>query len=225
LAWSAGIHWLECDVAITKDEKLMLAHDEDFQRLALDPSNVCSKKKVGDLTMKEIISLTFKSGTRPPLLLDVLQSAAAIGGPARLVIEVKPGNQEACTALIRLFRKHPELIERVAVVMSFDAYTMHRLKFGLNELVSLLEAASSSSANNSCWDPIARRSDSPDNARSSRMTATAPPILFRSCLRSSSSRWPASPRSTTTCRCRSPTTRPFITGSCMRTSLLWMGCT
>ena len=68
LAWSAGIHWLECDVAITKDEKLMLAHDEDFQRLALDPSNVCSKKKVGDLTMKEIISLTFKSDTRPPLL-------------------------------------------------------------------------------------------------------------------------------------------------------------
>ena len=82
------------------------------------------------------------------------------------MIEVKPGNQEACTALIRLFRKHPELIKRVAVVVSFDVYTMHRLKSGLNELASSLEAALSSSANNSCSDPVPRRSDSPDNVRS-----------------------------------------------------------
>lgn len=154
-AWSAGIHLCECDVALTKDEKLVLAHDEDFSRLALDPSNVCSKKKVGDLTMKEIISLTFKSGTRPPLLLDVLRSAQAIGGFARLVIEIKPGNSDACTALIRLFHQHPDLIERCAVVMSFDAYTMHMLRSELNELASSLKAASAIS-----------RSDSPDSVRS-----------------------------------------------------------
>mmetsp|Transcript_44552 Transcript_44552/g.93489 ORF Transcript_44552/g.93489 Transcript_44552/m.93489 type:complete len:536 (+) Transcript_44552:114-1721(+) len=152
-AWSAGIHLCECDVALTKDEKLVLAHDEDFSRLALDPSKDCSTKKVGDLTMKEIISLTFKSGTRPPLLLDVLRSAQAIGGFARLVVEIKPGNQEACTALIRLFRQHPELIERCAVIMSFDAYTMHKLRSGLDDLASELMAG--------CV-PI-RRSDSPDN--------------------------------------------------------------
>eukprot|EP00579_Thalassiosira_antarctica_P014719 CAMPEP_0201942440 /NCGR_PEP_ID=MMETSP0903-20130614/49045_1 /ASSEMBLY_ACC=CAM_ASM_000552 /TAXON_ID=420261 /ORGANISM="Thalassiosira antarctica, Strain CCMP982" /LENGTH=498 /DNA_ID=CAMNT_0048484831 /DNA_START=48 /DNA_END=1541 /DNA_ORIENTATION=- len=157
-AWSAGIHLCECDVALTKDEQLVLAHDEDFSRLALDPSKICSKKKVGDLTMKEIISLTFKSGSRPPLLLDVLRSAQAIGGFARLVIEIKPGNQEACTALIRLFRQYPELIERCAVIMSFDAYTMHKLRSELNELASSLMAAS---------DPLIWcRSESPHNVRS-----------------------------------------------------------
>ena len=99
-AWSAGIHLCECDVALTKDKQLVLAHDGDFCRRALDPSKICSKKKVGYLTMKEIISLTFKSGSRSPLPLDVLRTAQAIGGFARLVIEIKPGNQEACTALI-----------------------------------------------------------------------------------------------------------------------------
>lgn len=153
-AWSAGIHLCECDVALTKDEKLVLAHDEDFSRLALDPSKLCSKKKVGDLTMKEVISLAFKSGTRPPLLIDVLRSAQAIGGFARLVIEIKPGNQEACEALVRLFRQHPDLIERCAVIMSFDAYTMHTLRSNL----SSLKAAVSK--------PILHRSASPDNIRS-----------------------------------------------------------
>ena len=151
-AWSAGIHLCECDVALTKDEKLVLAHDEDFSRLALDPSTVSSKKKVGDLTMKEIISLTFKSGSRPPLLLDVLRSAQAIGGYARLVIEIKPGNQVACAALINLFRRHPDLIERCAVIMSFDAYTMHKLRSGLDDLNAWLETEYNFS-----------RSDSPDS--------------------------------------------------------------
>ena len=131
-AWSAGVHLCECDVALTKDEKLVLAHDSDFTRLALDPSK---NKKVSDLTMKEIIGLTFKSGTRPPLLLDVLRSAQTIGGSARLVVEIKAGNDEAGAALVRLFRRHPQLIERCAVVMSFDAYLMHRLRTELNELV------------------------------------------------------------------------------------------
>ena len=95
-AWSAGIHLSERDVALTKDEQLFQAHDEDFSRLALDTSKIYSKKKVGNLTMKKIISLTFKSGSRPPLLRDVLRSAQAIGGFARLVIKIKPRNQEAC---------------------------------------------------------------------------------------------------------------------------------
>eukprot|EP00574_Skeletonema_japonicum_P011984 CAMPEP_0201730694 /NCGR_PEP_ID=MMETSP0593-20130828/23127_1 /ASSEMBLY_ACC=CAM_ASM_000672 /TAXON_ID=267983 /ORGANISM="Skeletonema japonicum, Strain CCMP2506" /LENGTH=510 /DNA_ID=CAMNT_0048223291 /DNA_START=57 /DNA_END=1589 /DNA_ORIENTATION=+ len=131
-AWSAGVHLCECDVALTKDEKLVLAHDSDFSRLALDPSK---NKKVSDLTMKEIIGLTFKSGTRPPLLLDVLRSAQTIGGSARLVIEIKAGNDEAGAALVRLFRRHPTLIARCAVVMSFDAYLMHRLRTELSELI------------------------------------------------------------------------------------------
>lgn len=140
MAWAGGIELCECDVALTKDEKLVLAHDEDFSRLALHPNSAHSKMKVGDLTMKEIISLTFKSGSRPPLLLDVLRSAQALGSRCKLVIEIKPGNIEASSALVRLFRHHPDLINSCAMVMSFDAFIMHKLKSELEEMKPALTA-------------------------------------------------------------------------------------
>mmetsp|Transcript_9880 Transcript_9880/g.22494 ORF Transcript_9880/g.22494 Transcript_9880/m.22494 type:complete len:536 (-) Transcript_9880:230-1837(-) len=155
-AWASGLHLCECDVALTKDEQIVLAHDEDFARLALDPNSQSSNKKVSDLTMREIISLTFKSGSRPPLLVDVLRSADAIGESSQLVIEIKPGNQEVAEALIRLFRIYPELIERVAVVMSFDLYTMHRMKALLDGLAAEFKRAGA---------PKLPRPDSPDRAQ------------------------------------------------------------
>jgi hypothetical protein len=56
--------------SLTKDEKLVLAHDDDFSRLALDKD--LPHKQVRDLTFRELISLPLKSGIRPPLLIDVL---------------------------------------------------------------------------------------------------------------------------------------------------------
>ena len=35
-AWTKGMELCECDIAITKDDKLVLAHDDNFTRLALD---------------------------------------------------------------------------------------------------------------------------------------------------------------------------------------------
>jgi len=127
-AWSAGIHLCECDVALTRDEKIVLAHDEDFLRLALDPSRDKSAgKKVGDLTLKELIALTLKNGVRAPLLIDVLRSAAMIGGEARLVIEIKPGNTDVGMAVARLLGRYPDLMKRVAAIISFDLWCMHQL--------------------------------------------------------------------------------------------------
>ena len=128
LAWTSGIQLCECDVALTKDEKLVLAHDEDFQRLALDSKSEYSSRRVQDLTFKELISLPLKSGLRCPLLIDVLRSAHAISETSKLIIEIKPGNFEAASALARLLWRHPELCRCVEMVMSFDAYTMHRLR-------------------------------------------------------------------------------------------------
>jgi len=128
-AWTSGIHLCECDIALTKDEKLVLAHDEDFSRLALNKANISlTKKRVGDLTFQQIMSLQLKSGSRPPLLLDILRSAQAISGQARLIIEIKPGNLAAASALSRLLVKKPNLVPCVAMIMSFDATIMHRLK-------------------------------------------------------------------------------------------------
>lgn len=71
------------------------------------------------------MSCPLKSGARPPLLFDVLRSAAAIGDHAKMIVEIKPGNSEAGPALARMFLRHPNLMDHVAVVMSFDAFIMH----------------------------------------------------------------------------------------------------
>jgi len=136
--WTNGIELCECDIALTKDERIILCHDDNFTRLALDPTNVLCQQKVGDLTYREIISLPLKSGVRPPLLLDVLRSAEAIGGNARMVVEIKPGNVEVGTALARLFARHPDLMARCAVVMSFDAFAMYRFRKELTHVMDHL---------------------------------------------------------------------------------------
>jgi Glycerophosphoryl diester phosphodiesterase family len=126
-AWTSGIHLCECDIAMTKDEILILAHDEDFSRLALDSNLEESHRKVQDLTLREIMSVALKSGVRPPLLLDVLQAAHAIGGQSQLIVEIKPGNREAASALARLLGQYPYLMANCAVIMSFDIFVMHSL--------------------------------------------------------------------------------------------------
>ena len=133
-AWTNGIHLCECDIALTKDEKLVLAHDQDFSRLALDKDSPMYNCQVRDLTFRELISLPLKSGIRPPLLIDVLRSARAIGGDSQLIIEIKPGNNDAAKALARLFLRHADLMEQCAVIMSFDLYAMHTLRNDLSVL-------------------------------------------------------------------------------------------
>ena len=122
----------ECDITLTKDELLVLAHDDDFSRLALDKD--LPHKMMRDLTFRELISLPLNSGIRPPLLIDVLRPARAIGGDSKLVIEVKPGNNAAASALARMFIRHPDLMEQCAVIMSFDFFCMHTLRTDLQVL-------------------------------------------------------------------------------------------
>eukprot|EP00536_Pseudo-nitzschia_multiseries_P007554 jgi/Psemu1/319150/estExt_fgenesh1_pm.C_1790001 len=132
MAWTCGIELCECDIALTKDEKLVLAHDENFERLSLDARDVNSKKKVSDLTFKELISMPLSNGVRPPLLIDVLRSASAISEKSKLIIEIKPGNDVSAFALARLLIRHPDLRSSVAMIMSFDVATMHRLRAELD---------------------------------------------------------------------------------------------
>ncbi len=135
MAWSCGVELCECDIALTKDEKLVLAHDEDFGRLSLDSGSENSKRKVSDLTLREIISMPLSNGVRPPLLIDVLRSASAISEKSKLIIEIKPGNEASAFALARLLIRHPDLRTNVAMIMSFDAATMHQLRAELDRAI------------------------------------------------------------------------------------------
>lgn len=132
IAWTSGIQLCECDIAMTKDEKLVLAHDDNFMRLALDSRSPDSTRHVSDLTFPELLGLPLKSGIRPALLIDVLRSASAISSNARLIIEIKPGNENAASALAVLLVRHPDLCRSVEMIMSFDALTMHRLRAELS---------------------------------------------------------------------------------------------
>ena len=132
IAWTCGIHLCECDIALTKDEKIDLAHDEDFQRLALESGSDKAAKRVSDLTFRELLSMPLVSGIRPPLLIDVLRSAHAISETSKLIIEIKPGNPTAASALARLLLRHEDLADCVAMIMSFDSVIMHRLHAELN---------------------------------------------------------------------------------------------
>jgi len=144
--WTSGIGICECDVALTKDGKIVMAHDENFSRLALLADCNIAVNKVSDLTLREIFSLPLKGGTRPPLLSDVLRSAAAIGDDCKMVIEIKPGNTEICVPLISMFTRNPGLLKYVAVIMSFDSYIMNELSAQIADLNDILNTASTSHA-------------------------------------------------------------------------------
>lgn len=131
VAWTNGVHICECDVALTKDEKIVMAHDSDFSRLSLIPSSDPSNRTVSELTFRELLALTLKNGVRAPLLLEVLHSAHSIGPHAKLIIEIKPGNNQAAMALARLLGRHPEFVPHVAAIMSFDLWAMHELRGAL----------------------------------------------------------------------------------------------
>lgn len=139
IAWTNGVHICECDVALTKDEKLVLAHDTDFSRLSLLPSSEHSNRKVSDLTFRELVALTLKNGVRAPLLLEVLRSAHNIGPHAKLIIEIKPGNNQAAMALARLLGRYPEYMGHVAVIMSFDLWAMHEMRGALERTFAVDE--------------------------------------------------------------------------------------
>jgi len=138
-AWTSGISLCECDVALTKDGKIVLAHDENFARLALMGGCDSSVKNVSDLTFKQILALHLKNGTRPPLLADVLRSASVIGDHAKLIIEIKPGNDEMCLPLITLFARNPVYLNCVHAIMCFDSYIMKEISIQMDNLATRLK--------------------------------------------------------------------------------------
>jgi len=162
MAWTAGLKLCECDVAVTSDGQIVLGHDEDYERLALKVPG-CDHRvlKVGDLTLSQLISMPLKSGSRPPLLTEVLRSAAHIGGGCQLVIEIKPGNSAAVAALTNLFATSPQMLQQVAVVMSFDAFIMHEFAARLRELDIRLPTGAAAERNAAAGAPMASSSPKP----------------------------------------------------------------
>ena len=115
-AWSAGVPFCECDVTLTKDGEIILCHDNDLKRLALDPSSII--KPVSECNFRdELEYFPLKDGSRVPTLREVLQAAKRVGRGRQLVIEIK-GRDEPCAR--RVSELVRTLSDQVALVMGFS---------------------------------------------------------------------------------------------------------
>lgn len=178
-AWSNGMQICECDVSLTKDEKLVMCHDSNFARLSLDPSSDTSNTTVSDLTFKELIALTLKNGVRAPLLSDVLNSASMIGPDKKLIVEIKPGNNQAAMALARLLTKNPEYCNHIDSIMSFDLWSMHSLKQVLKQNLEHLQSTSPVRLSSSVDSQMFRKASSAkDSLLDTANAITLPKILL-----------------------------------------------
>eukprot|EP00298_Acanthocystis_sp_HF-20_P000759 c11095_g1_i1.p1 GENE.c11095_g1_i1~~c11095_g1_i1.p1 ORF type:complete len:441 (+),score=129.73 c11095_g1_i1:1-1323(+) len=117
-AWLNGVPYCECDISLSSDGEIFLAHDFDFTRLALFPDSESAKKDFNDLSFSELVGITLKNGVRAPSLKDILEIACQL--KSHLVIEVKHGSSGIGKSLAIFFSTYPRLLSGVAIVMSFD---------------------------------------------------------------------------------------------------------
>jgi len=121
-AWSLGMKHAECDVVLTKDNRLMLCHDDTFKRLALLPSRrLFLNTHPNHLEAKEVLTkCVTRSGAGVPFLTHVLDIAAAIGSHKKLVIEIKPGLSGTADRLMQILKTNISFLENISVIMSFQ---------------------------------------------------------------------------------------------------------
>jgi len=121
-AWSLGMKHAECDVVLTKDNRLMLCHDDTFKRLAMFPSRrMFVNTHPNHLEAKEVLTkCVTRSGAGVPFLTHVLDIAAAIGSHKKLVIEIKPGVSGTADRLMQVLKTNTFYLENISVIMSFQ---------------------------------------------------------------------------------------------------------
>lgn len=75
-----GAHAVEVDARVTRDGHVVVVHDEDLARVAGVP------RRVAEMSLEEVRSVTLSSGERVPTLREVLEE---VGGRAVLFLELK----------------------------------------------------------------------------------------------------------------------------------------
>jgi glycerophosphoryl diester phosphodiesterase len=124
MAWALGAKYAECDVTLTRDQVIVLCHDDTYERLALNKQLPNATKKVNELSLADVQSLVLINGTVPSTLEQVLIAASLLDG--RLIIEIK-GDDLACARAVAEFmmKKRPDLAKYVGVVMGFSQITVY----------------------------------------------------------------------------------------------------
>jgi len=138
VAWRAGVKLCECDVRVTSDGHVVLAHDDTLHTGSETPVSVASS------TLEELQVLTLLNGEKVASLAEVLEFALQLDG--KMVVELKP-----CAgvgrAVARLFRARPELKTACEIVMAFGledlcAYAEERRRASTDSQEVLLQQGS-----------------------------------------------------------------------------------
>jgi len=112
---------IEVDVRLSKDEHIIVIHDESVDR------TTNGKGYVKDLTLEELKKLNAGKGERIPTLQEVIN---AVRKRAILIIEIKVLNIE--DSLVKIIEK--EGIEKEVVITSFYHPILRRIK-ELNQII------------------------------------------------------------------------------------------
>eukprot|EP00434_Breviolum_minutum_P000989 symbB.v1.2.000866.t1/scaffold38.1/size396883/6 len=119
MAWNAGLRHCECDVRLSLDQKIIVLHDPNLDRLVKEsakPTPNANTLQAAELQRWPLC----QEGVHIPLLEEVLKAALKSG--SRLVIELKgsPGSSAVGSAVAQLFAEDSTLLEACALVMSFE---------------------------------------------------------------------------------------------------------
>lgn len=130
----AGTHCIEIDIHLTADNQLVVTHDHRIDRVST------GQGFVEQLTYPQLLESDFGvkyhpafSGTRIPLLADVLRWA--MENHMGLIVEVKQRRRhdEFVAVLVQLLRAMPETIDHIQL-LGFNHVLINRVKAQIPEL-------------------------------------------------------------------------------------------
>jgi glycerophosphoryl diester phosphodiesterase len=139
LAWAQGADALECDVQLTRDERLAVFHDDDTRRL----SPAAPSRAVAQLTLAELQRYDIGAWKNPryrgeaaPALDELL---ALVPRGRRIFIELKNG-PESVPELVRcLARSTLSLAQVVVISFDFAAAAAAKRALGRSEVCWIVE--------------------------------------------------------------------------------------
>ncbi|MGF1683242.1 glycerophosphodiester phosphodiesterase [Photobacterium makurazakiensis] len=127
-ALDAGTSCIEIDVAMTKDNHIVVTHDPSVARTS------DGQGYVEQMTLEELLALDFGgwfspafSGTKVPVFVDVLNWA--IENNAGLVVEAKQRlrHQEFAVQMVEILRSVPNAVDHIQL-LGFDHVLVNRVK-------------------------------------------------------------------------------------------------
>lgn len=130
-AYRVGVQYVECDVQITRDDQVIVLHDDTLRRTAkYSPISGLSRGEFEQIGRADVERLTFaeiskfnvgneRINVKIPLLDEFLDEVDH-DKSRKLLIEIKRGGERMIQALKKCLNRHPDLRNDQILVISFD---------------------------------------------------------------------------------------------------------